>query len=149
MIKKPIVKKSKKLYMFLVCFGMLLIAAVTLIGFVTEYNAEQNTLSSRLIGFGSGFGSAFVAAGSIGLILMRKKPEDVRQQKIDENDERNIRIREKSAYGTYFITIFSLMAVGMVFVLLDYIIPAYIIIGVMAINVFSYFVFIYHNNKKL
>lgn len=41
------------------------------------------------------------------------------RQEINENDERNIKIREKSAYGTFFVTLFCLAAANVVFLFLN------------------------------
>lgn len=141
MIKKPVVKQTKKFYIFLVCFGLLLLAG----GII----AEALDFDNRLLGFGSGLGCAAIALGVVGMVSLKRKPADARQHAINENDERFIKIREKSAYGTFFVTMISLSVVELVFVWLDYLIPCYIIIGLMAIHVFSYFIFLYLNNKKL
>jgi uncharacterized membrane protein len=73
------------------------------------------------------------------MIMLRRKPEDVRQQKINENDERNRKAREKSAYGTFFVTMFGLSAAEIVFLYLDYMIPCFTVLGLMTIHrIFAY-----------
>ncbi|MDR1117091.1 MAG: hypothetical protein LBL09_02450 [Oscillospiraceae bacterium] len=145
MNKKPIVKHSKKLYILLVCLGLALMAA----GAIAEQSSFASGLPGRFLGFGAGLGSAAAALGSVGLILLRRKPEDARQQEINENDERFIKIREKSAQSTWYVTLTSLLALEFVFLFLDYMIPCFIVIGVMAVHVISYFAFLYRNSKKL
>lgn len=141
MVKKPLFKKRKGLFILLVCCGLALLLA----GFIANYFELDN----RFFGFASGIGCAAIALGFVGMVSLKRKPEDVKQQEINENDERSIKIREKSAYSTFFVTMIGLSAVELTFVWLDYIVPCFIIIGLMSVHVISYFIFLYRNNNKL
>lgn len=145
MNNKPIMKNSKKFFIFLVCLGLAMIAAGIIAGIFTDNDA----LSGRLIGCGAGFGSGIVGVAAASLIRLRRKPEIARQQEINENDERLIKIREKSAMDTWYLTLISLVFGEFICLWLDYMIPMGIIIGLMAIHVFGYFILLYNNSKKL
>lgn len=86
--------------------------------------------------------------GCVGMVSLKRKPEDIRQQEINEKDERFIKIREKSAYATFYVTMIGLSVVELVFAWLEYLIPCFIIIGLMAVHIISYFVFLYRYNRK-
>ena len=91
MPKKPLFKKTERVYMILVSVGLLLIGTGSLF---SSFNVV-----SHIFEFGGGFGAALNGIGSVGIIRLRKNPKGVKQQVIEENDERNIMIREKSAYN--------------------------------------------------
>lgn len=135
------IKKKKGNYILIVALGMVLMLS----GILVEYLVGE----SRYLGFASGFGAAIIGVGVMNLFLITRKPEVIKQQEINEKDERLVKIREKSAYTTFFITLFGMAAVEMIFLFMDYMIPCFIIIGLMAVHVISLFVFIYHYNKKL
>jgi uncharacterized membrane protein len=145
MNREPIISKSIRPYITLICLG----AALVLTGVIAKILVEDNDINGRLIGLGAGLGGATIALGFVGLILQRRKPEVKRQQEIDEKDERNIRIREKSAYDTFLMTLLCLIAAEIVFIFLDEMILCLIIIGVMTIQLFSYLVFLYRNSERL
>ncbi|MDD3315346.1 MAG: DUF2178 domain-containing protein [Syntrophaceticus sp.] len=135
------IKKKKGYYILIVALGMVLMLS----GILVEYLVGE----SRYLGFASGFGAAMIGVGVMNLFLITRKPEVIKQQEINQKDERFVKIREKSAYTTFFITLFGMAAVEMIFLFMDYMIPCFIIIGLMAVHVISLFVFIYHYNKKL
>ena len=145
MSKKPLFNKSKLAFISLVCLGALLMAA----GAIANHYLEDDTLGGRMFGAGAGFGSAIVGVAAVNLMLEKRNPDRQKQQEIYEKDERFVKIREKSAQSTWYVTLFSLLALEFAFLFLDYMIPCYIVIGVMAIHVFSYFVFIHRNSKRL
>ena len=141
MPKKPLFKKTERVYMIIICIGLLLIGFA---GLFSQFEAD-----SRLFEFGAGVGSALTGLGSVGIILIRKNPKSAKQQEIEEHDERNIRIREKSAYATFFITLLALVAAVIVFVVLNNVIACIIINIFMAIHVLSYLVLLRINNNRM
>jgi uncharacterized membrane protein len=141
MKKNPFFKRNEKLYMFLVCFGIVLIGAGSVV--------KGSGIEPRFFEFAAGIGSAAVGLGAVGLILIRKKPETVQQQEIEQNDERNIKIREKSAYGTFFVMMLALLAAEIAFLVLDMWLACLVVIGVMAVHVGSFLILLYINNKRL
>ena len=144
MSKKPLIKKSKLAFISLVCLG----AALMIAGAVANYFLEDDTLGGRMLGAGAGFGSAIIAVAAVNLLLIKRNPDKKKQQEINEKDERFIKIREKSAQSTWYVTLFSLLALEFAFLFFDYLIPCYVVIGAMAIHVGSYFIFIYRNSKR-
>ena len=141
MSKKPLFKKTERVYIIIVCIGLLLIGAGSLVKGMESDN--------RLFEFGAGVGSALVGLGSVGIILIRKNPKSAKQKDIEEHDERNVRIREKSAYTTFFITLIMLAAAVIVFVVLDNVTACIIINIFMAVHVLSYLVLVRINNNRM
>jgi uncharacterized membrane protein len=141
MTKKSLVKKTGRTYTIFACLGVLLMIAG---GY-----AKKHGFDNRFLDFGAGLGVVAAILGSVGMILFRKNPHGEFQQKIEENDERNIKIREKAAYSTFFVTLSGLSVVEIVFLYLDYMIPCFIVLGLMSIHVASYFLFMYQNDKSL
>ena len=142
MYKKPIIKKNKGLFLSLISFGLVVILG--------GYLSERYLLSNeRLLEFASGIGCAIIALSFVGLVSLERSPEQVKLQKINENDERHIKIREKSAYSMFYVTMIGLSISELTFVWMDYIIPCVIIIALMAVHVFGYFVSLHLNSKRL
>ena len=59
-------------------------------------------------------GGMLLGAGAVGLILTlaqrRMTPEERRQAELGETDERNVAIREKAAYSSWYWTLYMLWA---------------------------------------
>ena len=123
-MKKPI---NTKLASAMPVIGFLLLAA----SFLMKH------LGANLFAtcFVSGIGCAWVGLGVIGIFVKRLKPESVKKMEIDQKDERNIQIREKSGYVTFLI--------------LDNNLACILTIGVMAIHLLSFFIALFFYEKKL
>jgi uncharacterized membrane protein len=80
---------------------------------------------------------------------MKKHPEIIRQEEINEKDERSVQIRGRAAQSTFYISLFGMVAVNIIFLFMDLLIPCVIIIGLMALHAISYFAFIGHFNKEM
>ena len=74
---------------------------------------------------------------------------NTKQQEIELNDERNVKIREKSAYNTFFLTLNILAVAVSALVVLEMWFATIITIGVMTVHVVSFLVFRRINNKNL
>jgi len=137
-MKKPI---NTKFASTMPVIGFLLLAA----SFLMEH------LGVNLIAacFVSGIGCAWVGLGVIGVFVNRLKPESVKKMEIDQKDERNIQIREKSGYVTFLITLFALMLLEFTFLILDNDLACMLTIGVMAIHLLSFFIALFYYDKKL
>ncbi len=135
------IKKSKKIYLALIGIGFLFV-----IGGVISIFFE---IDNRFLSFFSGLGCALVGIAFMNLFLFAKKPQIIKQQEINQNDERFIKIREKSAYATFFTTMFGLVVVEFIFLWLDYSIPCFIVIVLMFVHIISLFLFMFYNSKKL
>ena len=90
---------------------------------------------------------SWVAYGAGNWLLSRSGV--TKHKKIELNDERNIKIREKSAYYTFFVTLYSLFVAGIIFVVLEMWLATSIIVGMQTVHVVSYFAFRLLNSKKL
>jgi len=99
--------------------------------------------------FLAGIGCAWVGIGVIGIFIKRLKPEYIKKQEIQQKDERNIQIREKSGYASWLVTLFSLMILELVFLIIDNDVACMLTIGVMAVHIASFFVALFYYDKKL
>jgi len=138
-------KSNNKLFVFLVALGIALAAA----GFIVGSLTEDEELSGRLAGFGSGFGISILAAAIVNFVKLKRNPNIAKEQEINAKDERQIKISEKSALSAFFITMFSLLAAIFVYIFLGFYIPLWITIGLLLIHVISFKIFLHHNRKTL
>ena len=138
-------KSNNKLFVFLVALGIALAAA----GFIAGSITEDDELSGRLVGFGSGFGISIFAAAIVNLVKLKRNPNIAKEQEINAKDERQIKISEKSALSAFVITIFSLLAAIIVYLFLGFYIPLWITIGLLLIHVISFKIFLHHNRNTL
>jgi len=81
--------------------------------------------------------------------MLGKNPKLAKELEIHEKDERNIRLREKAGYSTWFVTQFVLMAMMITFVILDYKLPGWIAVGALFIHNASLIAGIFIHNKKM
>ena len=138
-------KSNNKLFIFLIALGIALVAA----GFIAGSLTEDDELSSRLIGFGSGFSISIFAFAIVNLVILKRNPNIAKEQEINAKDERQIKISEKSALSTFVITLFSLLAAIIVYVFLGFYVPLWITIGLLLIHAISFLIFLHHNRKTL
>ena len=137
-MKKPI---NTKLASAMPIIGFLLLAASILMKHI-----GTNIIATCFV---SGIGCAWVGLGVIGIFIKRLKPEAVKKMEIDQKDERNIQIREKSGYVSFLITLFSLMLLEFTFLILDNDFACILTIGVMAIHLLSFFIAQFYYDKKI
>lgn len=100
----------------------------------------------------TGFGAGIIGVGVVFIFRNRmigNDPQKAKQYEINENDERNIRIREKAGYATWYTTLFLLSAITLTFVVLDYKVASFISLGALLIHSISLYVSIYIYNKKI
>jgi len=72
--------------------------------------------------FVAGMGAGLIFLGVIFAIIFRNSdnsPETVKHRVIEENDERNIRIKEKAGYASWHTTLILLVIMALVFVFTD------------------------------
>ncbi len=139
--------KQIKSYVFYVGVAAFAIGLL-LKSFFPEANGAMQSLSFVLIGFGSGIIGVGIAS------LWRQRtlkdhPEKVKQMEIDEKDERNVRLREKAGYATWYVTMFVLAALSMAFVVMDLAIACWLTLGALFVHIISFFVCIGRYNKKM
>ena len=144
-MNKSGLKKSRKYFILLICLGLVLVAA----GSVFEYVLEDNKTGGRLINFGAGFFVSIIAVASVNLIIMKRNPDAEKEHEINEKDERHIKIREKSAYSVFYVTMFSLLAAIITFVFLGSWTGFFITFGVMMVHCISFLLFLHRYNKMI
>lgn len=86
------------------CIYLAVVMIVGVIALVLAFSLPN--LSEMQSGFASGFGISVLVAGGAMLIksiLALKNPEKLRKREIEETDERNVRIMEKSMAITFRI----------------------------------------------
>ncbi len=138
-------KKSSKIFTILAFIGLLFI----LTGTVTAYIANEEGLASRLGGFGAGMGCSLIFVSTISLIINGRKSEQQLKKEQNQIDERFIRIREKASFGSFFVSIFSMLVAIITFLCLNNMPACFITIVLLFIHIISYSLFIFRYNKIL
>ena len=83
----------------------------------------------RLLDFIAGFGIAIMLVGLFFMLYNRYSSDGEKQYEIDKNDERNIRIKEKAAYSSWYATFAIFGIIAMVFLFLGFQLCAWITVG--------------------
>lgn len=105
---------------------------------------------SMLKGMFTGLGTAFTVIGGIKLLQNKLSPEEkLRAKEIDLKDERNIQLTRISFSVSSTVATILFAAMAYLLVALDYIIPAFICIGAMYIQIFSFFIARRYYSKKM
>lgn len=129
--------------------GIILFALGIACKFIIPESAESlQALTVALTGFGAGIVGVGVAGGFAKKIIDRN-PEKAREYEIAEKDERNIRVREKAGYSTWYISLFVQAIAALALLVLDYTIPCLLVMLALLVHVVSLFVNIYIHNKKM
>jgi len=108
--------------LFYTGFGLLIASSLF-------YEFINVTLPSGLISFVHGFAIAIMLVGLVFLLINRYSPEGSKQYKIEENDERNIRIKEKAGYASWYATLCIFAIMAFTFLIMGYPVVAYITAG--------------------
>ena len=99
----------------------------------------RETADAALFGALVGVGAGLLGPGGASLLQARFAPEEVRRrQERVERDERNVMLREKAGYVTWYATLLTLAAGALALVVLDNR-AAWLLIGVMAVHILFYF----------
>ena len=105
---------------------------------------------SMLNGMITGAGFAFTVVGGIMLIKNKMTPaEKLKAKQIELKDERNIELTRISLSISSTVATFMFAILAFLFVALDYIVPAFISIGAMYIQIFSFIIAHKYYNKKM
>ena len=86
-------------------------------------------VDTRILDFIAGFGIAIMLVGLFFIFNHRYSPEGAKQREVDENDERNIRIKEKAAYSSWYASLAIFGIIAILFVFLGYHIAAWITVA--------------------
>lgn len=140
-------KKNIKSFVFYL--GILVFAVGILLYFIfPEADGAMEELPFVLTGFGAGI----IGVGVAGMLMQKKNskdPKKAKQYEINENDERNISIREKACSATWYITLFVLAAVALTLFVMDYTVPFVMVLAAFFLHIISMFVFIVVYNKNM
>lgn len=133
-------------------WALIVVGAISLLfGIVNAINLPDDAHNmNMLMGMFTGVGAAFIVLGIVQLVYLKlAPPEKLKQNKIDQSDERNIQIlRLAYTYACIASTIlFAVMA--FVFVYLGYRIPAFISIGALYVQVLVFFIANIYYKKKM
>jgi hypothetical protein len=115
MIKSNRIEK----YIFLTILGFVILAIGAIIAKNTrDMEGILGIIPYLMIGIGSGiFGQNL--GSSIQIYTMRKNPDEAKRRAIDENDERNIVIRDKAKAKAYDLMLYVYGALMLAFALTD------------------------------
>jgi len=139
--------KKPKSYIFYMGIG---IFAVGLLLKLVFADAEGALLTIPFVL--TGFGAGIIGVGVVNLYrlkLLKNNPEKAKQYEVAEKDERNIRLREKSGYATWYVTMFILAILSMTLLVLNDNLACWLTLGALTIHIASFFVYIAIYNKKL
>ena len=125
------------------------VSALGIIIFAASLAAKHLGVDPAACGFLSGLGCSWAGLGVVILILLRLKPGYAKKYEIDQNDERNIQIRDKASYITFFATLFSLLALVVIFIATENIFGGILTICAMVIQLASYIIARFYYDKKI
>ncbi|MDR1042769.1 MAG: DUF2178 domain-containing protein [Clostridiales Family XIII bacterium] len=106
-------------------------------------------VSPEACAFLSGLGCAWVGMGVLGILIRKMRPEYAKRHAINQKDERNTQIREKSGYLSFLLTLFVFTVLELIFLMLDDKLACILTICAMAIHIASFFIALSYYGKKL
>lgn len=110
---------------------------------------QRFEMHAQAISFLIGAGAAWIGLGILGMVIHKIKPAHAKQQEIAKKDERNMQIREKSGYISYWINMFALFILEVVFLLTNNEFACILTISVMFIQAVSFFAALHYYQNKL
>jgi uncharacterized membrane protein len=132
---------NQKLIQYMPAIGCLLVGVSFVMG--------QLDVNPDAYAFLSGLGCAWIGMGVIGILIKRIRPEYVKRHEINQNDERNTQIREKSGYVSFLVTLFAFAVLELVFLMLNNKLACLLTICAMAIHIASCFIAQLYYGRKL
>lgn len=131
---------------------LLVVGILTLIFGVTSHKNMTGISPniSMLNGMIQGAGFAFAAIGGFKLVQNKTiTPEKRKAKEIESNDERNIAVTRISLAVSSTVATVLLGVLSFIFVALDYIVPALILVATIYIQLLSLFIAYKYYNKKM
>jgi len=113
---------------------------------------SDNVIIVDYFQFITGLGAGLMLAGAVFRIIFRftdNTPEAVKQREIDENDERNIRIKEKAGYASWYATLLIFIAMALVFIIMDNPLGYWLSAGAVVLHKVILLIFTSIYNKKM
>ncbi len=129
-------------YVFLAAIGFIIfVTGLALIKLLPDTDGILKTLPFICIGLGSG-----IFGGNIGTVInnkaMFKNPQAAKQIEIEQKDERNQAINDKSKARVYDLMVFVFAGIIVAFTLMQA--DIYVIITLVALYLFSLFLNVYY-----
>ena len=118
--------------------GFVIGVVLLFIGLFLFINPEQKTLRGTCLGVGCGLIGGNIA-GIITDSMKKRNPATYKEYEIAEKNERNIALREKAGYITWYMTLLAICILSFVLLFLDYKIPCFLTLGLMGIHIIGYF----------
>lgn len=139
--------KGEKYWKILIVIGFISV----LFGIISKGMIPDNIHNlSMFSGMITGLGGAFLGIGIYRLIGLRTKSQQkLKQEEIELNDERNIQILRISHTAANVTATILLGVMSFIFVFLDYIIPAFILIAAIYIQLMAFSLAYKHYSKKM
>jgi uncharacterized membrane protein len=134
---KPMFKNAGK---FAFGAGWALMAGGTVAGSI----GRDEIVWSFILGLGVGL----VAVGVVSMFVAWKNPKYKKQQEINMKDERNIQIRGKAGYGTFVITMFTLLALAIAMLALEQFVACALTICALVIHTLSFFTALFYYGRR-
>ena len=125
-------KLSKKYYIAMIIIGGIIFISGIVFGILNKF--------ARFAGFTNGGGAAWITMGVIGLNNIRKNPNFIKEYEINNNDERLIHIKEKSALIAFVISIFAEITAMIIFLIIKNYAVCVVMIVVVLIQFISWIV---------
>lgn len=134
----------KKNFNLILCFIGLLLLVSSLLTYL-QYNIVK-PLQIAL----TAAGATCIAFGVSNLYgIFMKDYKKSKEYEIRKSDERNILLREKSAYLSLVITMFLIGIIGVISFALDYLLPALMCIGLLIIQPILMYILMRYYSKKI
>ena len=140
---------NKKIKSYVFYIGVIIFVCGLLLKFIIPVSNETIRGLPFVL---SGFGTGIIFVGIVGMYrekLLKNDPTKAKQFEIDENDERNISLREKAGYATWYISLLSLAGIILVFITLDNKLACGLTFGVLLIHIFGFQIMMHIYKKKI
>ena len=132
-------------YIFLSAIGLIIFGAgLALLKFLPDADGVLKALPYLCVGVGSG-----IFGGNLGMVIkyktMLKNPQAAKQIEIEQKDERNKIISNKSKARAYDLMIYVYAAILLAFTLMQ--VDTYVILTLVGVYLFFIFTYVYYTNK--
>lgn len=130
--------RNTNYYLGLIGVGILSV----IFGIIFDANIPDDAHNlSMLSGVLTGMGAAFIAVSVVRLIKVKiSTPEKLKAEEIEKKDERNIQILRTSYTIVAISSVFLFVAIALLFLAMNYMIPAFIALGCMYIEIVIFFI---------
>ncbi len=145
---KPCLRSQNKSFcVVLICAGLITLVFGVAWG-RTLPDAAHNL--SMLSGMFAGMGGGLTALGAVWLIKLKvMKPETLRQEAIEQNDERNVQVRRMAYEAASKAATFIFAILAFILLWLDYRIPAILSIGALYLHFIVFLIAAKVADKKM